>query len=310
MPRKKKGAAPALEADARDADAQIAAAETVDVSQVCETCKYSDEHGSTDGSEICGECAESEALFPNWELRTFDATSTTPADTHWLAKETITVTQELTQAEKADYAEEMANAQCEKDRLEMDLDGIKKSYKRLIDAEDAKISLAAKIVRNGKEERSILCDKVADYDACDIVWCDAHPPHVEVQRRKMTAEERQLPLEKKAKPEADTVGADDELPAVRSCDNCRHLEREGCEAECDIDGMTGWEPIIPVEPAEAEPAAAALIAMQQEWVEALQTLVWSGPATTDAHQKANCEVNAACTRAEKARAAWEELKDE
>ena len=83
---------------------------------------------------------------------------------HWLGQEQITVTQELTQKEKAEYAEEMAAASGEKDRLEAELDGIKKQYKRLIDAEDSKISTAAKIVREGKEEREIFCDKLADHN--------------------------------------------------------------------------------------------------------------------------------------------------
>ena len=90
------------------------------------------------------------------------------------------------------------------------------------------------------------------YSACEIVWTDAHPPHVEVQRRKMTAEERQLPLEMKDKPEAEVE---------RVCVTCRHVIEKECSApvghECegDGDGNSGWEP-IPLAPGETSAAEA------------------------------------------------------
>jgi len=242
MPKKKKDAMQ-HEADSFDPDV------TVDVSLACETCKHSDERGMPDSSDICCECAQSEHLCPNYALRILTSNS------HWLASETVTVTQELTQAEKAEYAEEMANAQGEKDRLELELDGFKKQYKRLIDAEDAKISKAARIVRNGKEDRDILCNKVADYNTCEIVWSDVHTPHTEVQRRKMTAEERQLPLEMRGKPEEDQP---------RACETCVHYLSEDVTGERDCNApddhdcgpdLFGWEPIPPAT-TEAEQAEA------------------------------------------------------
>jgi hypothetical protein len=174
-----------------------------------------------------------------------------PNDHHWLDREQITVTQELTQAEKAEYADEMAAAQGEKDRLELEIDGIKKRYKRLIDDEDAKISKAAKIVREGKEAREILCDKLADYNACEIVWTEAYPPHVEVQRRKMTAEERQLPLEKRGKPEVETEP--ENADEIRDCETCRYGTDEGCSAvfPCEGDAFSAWEAIPPAVAEEA-----------------------------------------------------------
>ena len=189
--------------------------------------------------------------------------STIPNDRHWLGQETITVTQELTQKEKAEYAEEMAAASGEKDRLEAELDGIKKQYKRLIDAEDSKISTAAKIVREGKEEREIFCDKLADYNTCEIVWTDAHGENEEVKRRKMTAEEKQLPLEKRTKPdqtpqdpaqpeaegaELDSQLQDEPMPEdAIGCSVCAHSDGDGstdaeCCHECD-DELSNFTPL-------------------------------------------------------------------
>ena len=199
--------------------------------------------------------------------------STIPNDRHWLGQEQITVTQELTQKEKAEYAEEMAAASGEKDRLEAELDGIKKQYKRLIDAEDSKISTAAKIVREGKEEREIFCDKLADYNTCEIVWTDAYGENEEVKRRKMTAKEKQLPLEKKTKPDqtpqepAQAEAEGEELDSqpegaimpedAIGCSVCAHSDGDGstdaeCCHECD-DELSNFTPLsIPQEqPANA-----------------------------------------------------------
>jgi len=227
---KKKLTLPTPEADAFDPDAHVS-------DTPCDTCK----HCPADHDEyICEQpCDDS---YSGYELYN---------DNHWLAKETVTVTQELTQAEKAEYAEEMANAQGEKDRLESELDGIKKGYKRLIDAEDSRISQAAKIVRNGKEERSIFCDKVADYKSCEIVWTDAHPPHAEVQRRKMTAEERQLPLVKTEKPSS---------KIERDCSTCFYNDEGMCanddDPECDAINLSRWKPMQPVSDGAEQPGAA------------------------------------------------------
>ena len=70
---------------------------------------------------------------------------------------------------------------------------------------------------------------------------------------KMTAEEKQLPLEKKAKPDqppADTAPADEaegaDLPEEKGCETCTHSDGDGatdcpeCSA-CDEDTFSSWE---------------------------------------------------------------------
>ena len=127
--------------------------------------------------------------------------STVTNDSHFITSECITVRQELTQSEKAEYAEEMSRLDAKIEELEEERDRHMKSLKKQIDAMEEERRSLSKIVREGNEEREIYCDKCADYNACEIVWTDAYPPHAVVQRRPMTAEERQLPLEKKAKPD-------------------------------------------------------------------------------------------------------------
>lgn len=127
--------------------------------------------------------------------------STVPNDSHWLQQETITVTQELTQKEKAEYADVMAQLDKEVSDLEYERDSTSRALKKKIDAKEEERRQLSKLVREGRAEREIFCDKVADYNSCEIVWTDAHGDHEIVQRRKMTDEERKLPLIKKTKPD-------------------------------------------------------------------------------------------------------------
>lgn len=121
-------------------------------------------------------------------------------DKHFLESETITVVQVLSQAEKAEYADEMARLDDEIETLEDERDKENKAKKKQIDALEEERRQLSKVVREGKETREIYCDKCADYNTGEIVWTDAHPPYAEVQRRAMTAEERQLPLLKSPVP--------------------------------------------------------------------------------------------------------------
>ncbi|EGY24557.1 hypothetical protein DA2_3173 [Desulfovibrio sp. A2] len=130
-------------------------------------------------------------------------------DQNWLRQETITVTQELTQAEKAEYADEMARLDDEIEELETERDRVSKALKKQIDAKEDERRALSKVVREGTETREIFCDLVADYNTCEMVWTDAHPPHEEVRRRKMTAEERQLPLTMNTRPAPADQPADD-----------------------------------------------------------------------------------------------------
>ena len=126
--------------------------------------------------------------------------STVPNDRHWLAQETITAVKHLTQAEKAGFADDMSKLDAEIDDLEEERDSTNKRLKKLIDAKEEERKALSKIVREGQQQREVFCDRLADYNTCEIVWTDAQPPHEEISRRKMTAEELQLPLEKKPKP--------------------------------------------------------------------------------------------------------------
>lgn len=186
--------------------------------------------------------------------------STVDGDRHWLKQETITVTQQLTQKEKAEYAEEMAQLDDEIEELENERDSVMKSLKKQIDAKEDERRTLSKVVRNGNEEREIFCDKLADYNTCEMVWTDAHPPHDEVKRQKMTSEERQLPLEKKVKPDHTAVDAEAPSPDAegmdfdaltldaeteRSCKTCLHDgavndDGEPCES-CD-ENLSLWQP--------------------------------------------------------------------
>lgn len=188
--------------------------------------------------------------------------STVAGDRHWLKQETITVTQQLTQKEKAEYAEEMAKLDNEIEELEDERDSVMKSLKKQIDAMEDERRTLSKVVRGGSEEREIFCDKLADYNTCEMVWADAHPPHAEVKRQKMTSEERQLPLEKKVKPEQATMDAEAIAPSLdaegmdfdaltldaeteKSCETCLHDgavndDGEPCES-CD-ENLSLWQP--------------------------------------------------------------------
>lgn len=237
----------------------------------CTTCKYSDGDAATDCAQ-CRDCDED--TFSSWETtqeaaspedagdNTEPGASTVPGDRHWLKQETITVTQQLTQKEKAEYAEEMAQLDNEIEELEDERDSVMKSLKKQIDAKEDERRKLSKVVRCGNEEREIYCDKLADYNTCEMVWTDAHPPHDEVKRQKMTAEERQLPLEKKAKPDHTAVNAEvaDLSPDAggmdfdaltldaeteKTCKTCLHDEAvnddgEPCES-CD-EHLSLWQP--------------------------------------------------------------------
>lgn len=139
-------------------------------------------------------------------------------DKHFLKSETITVVQVLSQAEKAKYADEMARLDDEIETLEDERDKENKAKKKQIDALEEERRQLSKVVREGKETREIYCDKCADYNTGEIVWTDAHPPYAEVQRRAMTAEERQLPLLKSPVPGHGEQPAADIDPALEDAE--------------------------------------------------------------------------------------------
>lgn len=106
----------------------------------------------------------------------------------WLKEESITVTQPLSEAEKARYAEEMAALDKEIEELEDERAAISSRLKKQIDAKEQERREMSAHVNNG-EERTFTCDCLKDYGTGELVWAEAYPPYNEVRRRKMTPEE-------------------------------------------------------------------------------------------------------------------------
>lgn len=109
----------------------------------------------------------------------------------YVREEVITVTDPLTDAERLEYGQEMADSLAKIEEYEDALDAERKRYKRLIEEQEKIAQSAAKLYREGKAEREVHCDLIKDWDTCEMVWFEAEPPHREVLRRPMTAEERQ-----------------------------------------------------------------------------------------------------------------------
>lgn len=109
----------------------------------------------------------------------------------YVREEIITVTEPLTDAERLEYGQEMADSLAKIEEYEDALDAERKRYKRLIEEQEKIAQSAAKLYREGKAEREVHCDLIKDWDKCEMVWFEAEPPHREVLRRPMTAEERQ-----------------------------------------------------------------------------------------------------------------------
>lgn len=155
--------------------------------------KYSGERGDT-GVEI-----EIPELLAD-EKGFFEGMGRPPAgkrsfgdNVKWLKEESITVTQPLSEAEKARYAEEMAALDKEIEELEDERAAISSRLKKQIDAKEQERREMSAHVNNG-EERTFTCDCLKDYGTGELVWTEAYPPYNEVQRRKMTPEEMQPSL--------------------------------------------------------------------------------------------------------------------
>ena len=112
----------------------------------------------------------------------------------WHREEHILIAQPLTEQEKIEYGQEMADALDQIEKYEAELDGQRKLYKRLIEQQEKIAKDAAKLYREGKEEREIFCDCLKDWNTFEMVWVEAEPPYAEVQRRPMTPEEKQPSL--------------------------------------------------------------------------------------------------------------------
>ena len=125
----------------------------------------------------------------------------------YVREETIIVSEPLTDAERLECGQEMADALGKIEEYEAALDTERKRYKRLIEEQEKIAQSAAKLYRDGKAEREVHCDLIKDWDKCEMVWIEAEPPYREVLRRPMTTEERQGSFLEKplAAPAADDV---------------------------------------------------------------------------------------------------------
>jgi len=113
----------------------------------------------------------------------------------WLKKDSCTKSFPLSDEDKLQLANEMADAQAKIDDLEAELVEIRKEYKTQIDIYQRTLSKAAREFREGMTEpQSIECDVFQDWNTNEIVYITSDEMAEEVLRRPMTAEEKQPTL--------------------------------------------------------------------------------------------------------------------
>lgn len=111
----------------------------------------------------------------------------------WIKEEKITVSQPLTESEKARLADEMSALDKEIEALKNERAEVSNRLKKLADAKEEERLTLSKMIEEG-ELRTFSCDCLKDYSTGEMVWTEAYPPYSEVQRRKMTKEEMQPSL--------------------------------------------------------------------------------------------------------------------
>ena len=87
----------------------------------------------------------------------------------YVREETILVSEPLTDAERLEYGQEMADSLAKIEEYEDALDAERKRYKRLIEEQEKIAQSAAKLYRDGKAEREVHCDLMKDWDECEMV---------------------------------------------------------------------------------------------------------------------------------------------
>ena len=113
----------------------------------------------------------------------------------WRGRERYHYATPLTDKDRIDIAQDMADSLAEIDKLEFEKKIALDEFKQKIDAERSNATSCGKYLRNGKfdpEPRD--CDVYQDWDTCELVWITHDEERIEVYRRKMTAEERQPTL--------------------------------------------------------------------------------------------------------------------
>lgn len=181
------------------------------ISQDGEMAAVEDRHGTiaylftTDFTHDADELNEGDTLpchvladaFAETELSLDDALEDddkpTNYGTAYIKSESITVPLPLSAEEREEAGTRMAKALSEKARLEDQLDTYRKGINAQVKQLDSEAAEASKEWLNGKSEQEVYCDQIADYDAGAIIWRNQETG-VEVKRRQMTGEERQLRL--------------------------------------------------------------------------------------------------------------------
>lgn len=230
------------------------------ISQDGEIAAVEDRHGTiaylftTDFTHDAEELNEGDTLlchvladaFAETELSLDDALDADPENqptnygTAYIKSESITVPLPLTAEEREEAGTRMASALSRKSQLEDQLDTFRKRINAQIKELDSEAAAASSEWLNGKSEQEVYCDVVADYDAGDIIWRNQETG-VEVKRRPMTGEERQLRLPIPAPSDGrvsqcEGVAEQAELPmgeteaydpdSARTCINCGHLAED------------------------------------------------------------------------------------
>ena len=234
-----------------------------------ECCIVSDGHGH--GTELRtdsflhdaeavnpGDALPCDILREAWEDSGLTPDDAGPHDVRACGREQIEVLADLTEDQLLGLGSEMADALRERDTLETELLAVKKDYKARIDLSVSRAADAATEYRSGKRLETVSCDRFEDRTTLEIVWRDSMTG-AEVQRRPMTAEERQhrFELVTPDKPAGDGEDRAEvrSLPATpaanaRSCLSCRHLTPEGSEqaepcltcAQANSGDADNWEP--------------------------------------------------------------------
>jgi hypothetical protein len=124
---------------------------------------------------------------------------------HYMGRESIPVTHHFTEDELKSFAQEMAAGLEDAAKIESEKKFANEGFKERLGEAESKAANAGKKYRAGKETVYVHCNKVADYETGEIHWSDPDTGEV-LQRRRMTDEERKIPLMMEPEPFEDEEG--------------------------------------------------------------------------------------------------------
>lgn len=165
----------------------------------------------------------------------------------WIKEEKITVSQPLSEAEKARYAEEMSALDKEIEALKDERAEVSSRLKKQIDAKEEERLAMSRNVDEG-ELRTFTCDCLKDYGTGEMVWTEAYPPYSEVQRRKMTKEEMQPSLLEYSEKMAASAPAEEGAEPAEPADAAPEGEGVDFDAVADVEGAENEAPADAAEP--------------------------------------------------------------